>query len=82
MTSIEPRKLADFVVLNRDYLRVPEDEIGRIDPVLTVIGGKIATSQPEFAGRAGLPTIGYQGDRSQWKRGGPQPEAARGSAGM
>ena len=67
--TIETNKLADFAVLNQDYLTVPEDEIGQIDPVLTVMGGKIVYTDPEFAGSAGLPTVGYQGDRSYWKRG-------------
>jgi predicted amidohydrolase YtcJ len=71
MGSIEPKKLADVVVLNRDYLTVPEDEIGRLDPVLTVMDGKITYSQPEFASSQGLPVTGYQGDRSRWKRGTP-----------
>ena len=75
MGSIEPKKLADFVVLDKDYLTVPEAEIGRIDPVLTVVEGKIAYSQPAFAASQNLPVVGYQGDRSRWNRG--VPSAAR-----
>lgn len=75
--TIEPHKRADFVVLNRDYLTVPEDEIGRIDPLLTVMDGKITYSQPEFASSQSLPVVGYQGDRSRWKRGTPD-DAKRG----
>jgi predicted amidohydrolase YtcJ len=71
MGSIEPRKLADFVVLDRDYLTVPEAEIGRIDAVLTVVDGKIVYSEPGFAASQDLPTVGYQGDRSRWNRGIP-----------
>jgi predicted amidohydrolase YtcJ len=71
MGSIEPRKLADFVVLDRDYLTVPEAEIGRIDAVLTVVDGKIVYSEPGFATSQDLPTVGYQGDRSRWNRGVP-----------
>jgi predicted amidohydrolase YtcJ len=74
--SIEPKKFADFVVLNRDYLTVPEDEIGRIDPLLTVVGGQIAYSDPDFATSQGLPQVGYRGDRSEWLRGAPE-EATR-----
>lgn len=40
--SIEPGKFADLVVIDRDFLTCPEDEIRRIEPVLTMIGGKIA----------------------------------------
>ncbi|MFN3325039.1 MAG: amidohydrolase [Bryobacteraceae bacterium] len=39
--SIETDKLADFVVIDRDYLTCPEDEIRRIEPLMTVIDGKI-----------------------------------------
>src|SRR4029453_15699875 len=40
--SIEPGKLADLVVLDRDYFTVPADEIKDIGAVLTVSGGRIA----------------------------------------
>lgn len=33
--------LADFLVLDRDYLTVPEDEIRRLKPVLTVVNGRV-----------------------------------------
>ena len=39
--SIEPGKLADLVVLDRDYLTVPADEIKNITPMLTIVGGRI-----------------------------------------
>lgn len=39
--SIEKGKLADLVVTDRDYLTVPEDEIRKIEPLYTVVGGKI-----------------------------------------
>ncbi len=38
--TIEAGKLADFAVLDRDFLAVPEDEIKMIEPVLTVVDGK------------------------------------------
>ncbi len=38
--SLEPGKLADFVVLDRDYLECPVEEIRSIRPVLTVMGGR------------------------------------------
>jgi predicted amidohydrolase YtcJ len=40
--SIEPGKLADMVVIDRDYLTCPEDDIARIAPFLTVLDGKVA----------------------------------------
>ena len=39
--SIEPGKLADLVVLDRDYFAVPDQEIKKIQSVLTVVDGKI-----------------------------------------
>jgi predicted amidohydrolase YtcJ len=39
--SIQPGKLADLVVMDRDYLTVPADEIKDIKPVTTMVGGKI-----------------------------------------
>jgi hypothetical protein len=39
--SLQPGKLADLVVLDRDYLTVPADQIREIKPVMTMVGGRI-----------------------------------------
>jgi len=39
--SLQPGKLADLVVLDRDYLTVPADQIKDIKPVMTMVGGRI-----------------------------------------
>jgi predicted amidohydrolase YtcJ len=39
--SIETGKLADLVVLDRDYLTVPADQIDDITSVMTIVGGRI-----------------------------------------
>ena len=39
--SIQPGKLADLVVLDRDYLTIPADQIKDIKPVMTMVGGRI-----------------------------------------
>ncbi len=39
--SIETGKLADLVVIDRDYLTCPEDDIARIEPVMVVVDGRI-----------------------------------------
>jgi len=39
--SIQAGKLADLVVLDRDYLTVPADQIKNIKPVMTMMGGRI-----------------------------------------
>ena len=38
--SIEPGKLADLVVISKDYLHCPVDEIKDIEALLTVVGGQ------------------------------------------
>ena len=43
--SLEPGKLADLVVLDGDYLRVPEDEISDLQVMLTIVGGKVVYSR-------------------------------------
>jgi predicted amidohydrolase YtcJ len=39
--SIQPGKLADLLVLDRDYLSVPADQIKNIKPMITMVGGRI-----------------------------------------
>jgi predicted amidohydrolase YtcJ len=39
--SIQAGKLADLIVLDRDYLTVPADQIRNIKPVMTMVGGRI-----------------------------------------
>ena len=39
--SIQEGKYADLLVLDRDYLRVPADQIKDIKPIITMVGGKI-----------------------------------------
>ncbi len=39
--SIQPGKLADLVVIDRDYLTVPADQIKDIKVVMTMVGGRV-----------------------------------------
>lgn len=39
--SIEPGKLADLAVLDRDYLTVPAAEIAETTPLMTIVGGRV-----------------------------------------
>src|SRR4030095_16081359 len=39
--ALQPGKLADLVVLDRDYLTIPADQIKDIKPVLTMVDGRI-----------------------------------------
>jgi predicted amidohydrolase YtcJ len=47
--SLEVGKAADLAVLSADYLSVPTDEIGRIESVLTLLGGRIVYAAGDFA---------------------------------
>lgn len=46
--SIQPGRLADLVVLDRDYLTVPADQIKDITSVMTIVGGRIAYDENAF----------------------------------
>ena len=39
--SIERGKYADLVVLSGDYMAVPDDRLDELEPVMTIVGGKI-----------------------------------------
>jgi predicted amidohydrolase YtcJ len=39
--SIEPGKLADMVVIDKDFLKCPVDEVKDIEALVTIIGGKV-----------------------------------------
>jgi predicted amidohydrolase YtcJ len=39
--SIQPGRFADLVVLDRDYLTIPADQIKDIRPQLTMVGGRV-----------------------------------------
>ena len=47
--SIEPGKLADMVVLDRDYMTVPVEEISEIQPQVTILDGRIIYVHRQFA---------------------------------
>jgi predicted amidohydrolase YtcJ len=48
--SLETGKLADLVVLDKDYFAVSDDEAKRIKPIFTVIGGQIVHDTGELRG--------------------------------
>jgi len=46
--SIEPGKLADLAVLDRDYFTIPDADIKRIRSVMTIVDGKIVHGNGRF----------------------------------
>ncbi len=48
--TIEAGKLADLVVINGDYLEVPEDQISELRVVMTLVGGKVVYDVRESGG--------------------------------
>ena len=46
--SIQAGKFADLLVLDRDYLTVPADQIKDIKPVITMVGGRIVQDAGAF----------------------------------
>jgi hypothetical protein len=46
--SLEVGKLADLAVLTKDYMTVPEEQIGSIESLLTMVGGKVVYAAEPF----------------------------------
>ena len=68
--SLEPGKFADFLVLDREYLAVPVDDIGKTHVLMTVVGGKTIHLAPSLARELGTQPVGAQatlgGPASRW----------------
>ena len=47
--SIQKGRFADLVVIDRDYLTIPADQIEQITPVLTMVGGKVVYDAADTA---------------------------------
>jgi len=58
MGSLEAGKLADLIVLDRDYVTIPEIEIPKIRVLMTMVGGKIEHLRPELAQEFGMSVVG------------------------
>jgi len=61
--TLEPGKFADFIVLDRDILTIPEDEIPRTQVLLTSVGGKVVHLTHALGGEIGMVATGP----STWK---------------
>jgi predicted amidohydrolase YtcJ len=56
--TLEPGKFADFIVLDRDFLTVPDDDIPNTRVLMTVVGGKVVHLLPDMARENGLQPAG------------------------
>ena len=52
--SLEPGKFADYLVLDRDYLTIPEDDIQNIRILMTSVGDKVVHLVPSLARELGM----------------------------
>ena len=46
--SLEVGKLADFIVVDKDYFTIPENQIHTIKVLLTAVGGKTVYTAPNY----------------------------------
>jgi hypothetical protein len=53
--SLKPGQFADLSVLSADYFSIPEEEIKRLESVLTIVNGKIVYASKPFATLAPRP---------------------------
>jgi predicted amidohydrolase YtcJ len=58
--TLEKGKLADFLVLNKDFFTVPDAEVPSVFPLMTVVGGKVVVLREELAQDAGMKPVGPQ----------------------
>ncbi|MFS2200489.1 amidohydrolase [Pseudomonas sp. Pseusp3] len=50
--SVEVGKFADLIVLDKNFIQVPEEELGRNEVLLTLVGGKVVWARAPFLGLA------------------------------
>jgi predicted amidohydrolase YtcJ len=58
--SLEPGKWADFVIIDRDYLNTPDQELSKINVMMTAVAGKPVYTAPQFAKTEGLSAVGLR----------------------
>ncbi len=58
--SLEPGKFADLIVIDRDYMTIPEEEISKVKVLAAMVGGKFVYVSPSFSSAYGLSPVGYQ----------------------
>ncbi len=58
--SLEEGKWSDLLVIDRDYFTIPVDDILKIRPLMTMVGGKIEALHGSLASEWGVEPVGYQ----------------------
>ena len=58
--SLEEGKWADLLVIDRDYFTIPVDDILKVRPLMTMVGGKIEALQPPLANEWGVGAVGHE----------------------
>ena len=56
--SLEVGKFADLLILDRDYFTIPVDDILKIHPLITMVGGKMTVLQASLANDFGVQPVG------------------------
>ncbi|MBI2822795.1 MAG: amidohydrolase family protein, partial [Acidobacteria bacterium] len=56
--TLEVGKFADLLVIDRDYFTIPEDDILKVHPLMTMVGGKIIVLQQSLAKDFGMQPVG------------------------
>jgi len=52
--SLEVGKFADLIVLDKNFMQVPEDALGRNKVLLTMVGGKVVWAKAPFVGQVAV----------------------------
>ena len=83
--SLELGKWADLLIIDRDYLTIPEDEILKIRPLMTIVGGRTIALNESLAEEWGVEAVGpqfnFEDEALEWI-GTPLTEEGKREAGM
>ena len=63
-------KLADFIVLDRDFFTIQESDIPKIQVLLTAVGGKVVHMTSDFGREVGMQPYALSRGRSLFRQAG------------
>ena len=58
--SLEPGKFGDFIVIDKDFLTIGDEQINDVNVLMSVVGGKVEHLVPSLARELGLEPTGIQ----------------------